>query len=61
MIRRIVLTLASSAAVSALAVCLASSFADHSQSSSSRISASDASHAVTHVAVRRSGYIVASS
>jgi hypothetical protein len=61
MFRRIALTLASSAAVCTLAVCLTTAFTAGRQSSSSRVSASDASHGVTHVAVRRSGYIVASS
>jgi hypothetical protein len=61
MLRRIALTLASSAAVCGFAVYMTSAFTASRQSSSSRVSASDASNAVTHVAVRRSGYIVASS
>jgi hypothetical protein len=61
MFRRIAFTLASSAAVCTLAVCLTSSAAQDRPSSASRSSASDKSHAVTQIAVRRSGYIVASS
>jgi hypothetical protein len=60
MFRRIALTLASSVAVCTLAVCLTTAFTA-SRQSSRRVSASDASHGVTQVALRRSGYIVASS
>jgi hypothetical protein len=55
MLRRIALTLVSGAALYTLALSLASSFA--TSRSSSRSSAPD----VTQVALRRSGYIVASS
>jgi hypothetical protein len=61
MLRRIALTLASGAAVCTVAICLTSAFPASRKSSSSRSSASDESPAVTQVALRRSGYIVASS
>jgi multidrug resistance efflux pump len=59
MLRRIALSLATSAAVCGFAVAMTSAFPANRQSSSSR--AADASRSVTQVALRRSGYIVASS
>jgi hypothetical protein len=61
MLRRIALILASSAALCTLAVCTTTAVTASRQSSSSRVSAPDASHGAAHVALRRSGYIVASS
>jgi hypothetical protein len=60
MLRRIALSLATSAAVCGFAVYMTSAFTANRQSSS-RISTKDVSNGVTQVALRRSGYIVASS
>ena len=60
MLRRIAMSLATSAAVCGFAVYMTSAFTANRQTSS-RMSASEGSNGVTQIAVRRSGYIVASS